>query len=69
MTKANNHFNNILRPFDVLPNFPFTTSETMRDYYLRTWYIRVTSRAAQQFAIESLEIHQMITQCPAPPPK
>ena len=29
-----NHFDNILRPFDVLPNFPFTTSETMRDYYL-----------------------------------
>ena len=24
------HFHNILRPFDVLPNFPFTTSETMR---------------------------------------
>ena len=29
-----NHFHNILRLFDVLPNFPFTTSETMRDYYL-----------------------------------
>ena len=28
------HFHNILRLFDVLPNFPFTTSETMRDYYL-----------------------------------
>ena len=27
-----NHFDNILRPFDVLPNFPFTTSETKRDY-------------------------------------
>ena len=26
-----NHFHNILRPFDVLPNFLFTTSET--------WYI------------------------------
>ena len=25
-----NHFHNILRLFDVLPNFPFTTSETMR---------------------------------------
>ena len=24
----------ILRLFDVLPNFPFTTSETMGDYYL-----------------------------------
>ena len=27
-----NHFHNILRLFDVLPNFPFTTSETKRDY-------------------------------------
>ena len=29
-----NNFHNILRLFDVLPNFPFTTSETMRDYCL-----------------------------------
>ena len=29
-----NHFNNIFRLFDVLPNFPSTTSETMFDYYL-----------------------------------
>ena len=29
-----NHFHNILRLFDVLLNFPSTTSETMRDYYL-----------------------------------
>ena len=25
-----NHFHNTLRLFDVLPNFPFTTSETMQ---------------------------------------
>ena len=31
-----NHLHNILRVFDVLPNFHFTTSETMRDYYLQT---------------------------------
>ena len=31
---AYNHFHNILRLFNVLPNFPFTTSETMGDYYL-----------------------------------
>ena len=31
---VSNHFHNILRLFDVLPNFPLTTSETMRDYYL-----------------------------------
>ena len=29
-----NQFHNILRLFDVLPNFPFTTSETMDGYYL-----------------------------------
>ena len=29
-----NHFHNVLRLFDVLRNFAFTTSETMRDYYL-----------------------------------
>ena len=28
------HFHNILRLFDALTNFRFTTSETMRDYYL-----------------------------------
>ena len=30
-----NHFHNILRLFDVLTNFSFTTSETMRDYYYK----------------------------------
>ena len=29
-----NHFHYILSFFVVLPNFPFNTSETMRDYYL-----------------------------------
>ena len=28
-----NHFHSILRHFDVLPNSPFATSETMCDYY------------------------------------
>ena len=27
-----NHFHNILRLFDVLPNFPFTTNETEPNY-------------------------------------
>ena len=27
-----NHGHNIMRIFDVLPNFPFTTSETKPDY-------------------------------------
>ena len=39
-----NKFRNILRLFDVLPNFPFTTSETMDDCYLQTWYLRVAER-------------------------
>ena len=30
--KIYNLGHNILRLFDVLPNFPFTTSETNRDY-------------------------------------
>ena len=29
-----NQLHNISRPFEVLANFPFMTSETMRDYYL-----------------------------------
>ena len=29
-----NQFHSILRHFDVLPNFPFTTSETMGDWQL-----------------------------------
>ena len=45
---ADNHFYNTLRLFDVLPNFPFTTSETMGDYYFQTWYIRVASRVAER---------------------
>ena len=34
LTTIYNQFYNMLRLFDVLPNFPFTTSETMCDYYL-----------------------------------
>ena len=30
-----NRFHNILRLFDILPNFLFTTSGTMRAYYLQ----------------------------------
>ena len=42
-----NQFHNILRFFDILPNFRFSTSETMPDYYLQTWYMRVASRVAE----------------------
>ena len=49
-----NHFHNTLRLFDVLPNFHFTKSETIHDYYLWIWYILVASRVAKQFK-KSLE--------------
>ena len=42
------HFHNILRLFEVLPNFPFTTSEMMRDCYLQTCYIQVALRDAER---------------------
>ena len=35
---ADNRFHNIMRRFDIFRNFLFTTSETMRDFYLLTWY-------------------------------
>ena len=44
---AESRFDNILKLCDSLPNFPFTTSETMRDYYLWTWYTRVAPRTAE----------------------
>ena len=31
----------------VLPNFPFTTSETMWDHYLWTWKMQVASQVAK----------------------
>ena len=34
LTGNYNQLHNILRLFDVLPNFPFITSETIRNYYL-----------------------------------
>ena len=37
--------------FDVLPNFPFTTSKTMCDFY---WYIRVVSRVAERRKTQDL---------------
>ena len=48
---SDNHSYNILRLFDVLTSFLFTTSETMGDYYLKTWYIRDASRVAEPLKI------------------
>ena len=54
-------FYNILRLFDVLPNFSFTTSETMGDYYLETWYIPVDSRVAERLMTEDLRKYQKVS--------
>ena len=43
-----NLFHNIFRLFDVLPSFLSTKSETMRNYYLQTWYVRVASRVPKR---------------------
>ena len=48
---ADNQFHSILRLFDVLVNFPFTTSETMCGYYLQTWYLRVPSGVTERLKI------------------
>ena len=45
---AENQFANILRLLDVLSNFSLTISETMSNYSLKAWYIRVTSRVAER---------------------
>ena len=43
-----NQFHNIVRLFDVKLNFRFTASETIDDYYLQTWYLRVAPRVAER---------------------
>ena len=42
------NFYNILTLFDVLPNLPFTKSETMFDYYLQIQYIPVITRVVER---------------------
>ena len=73
---ADNHGQNILRFFDDFPNFPFTTSETKRDYnkhgmyelpnelpksYRSIWKLR-------NFRIIS-KLYRIMAQHPVPPPK
>ena len=43
-----NQVHNILRLANVLPNFPFTASETIDDYYLQTSYKQVAERVAER---------------------
>ena len=59
-----NQFHNILRLFDVLPNFRFTTSETMHDYYLSTLYIQVVSRVAEPLKTKEIRKYQEIVYTP-----
>ena len=68
-----------MRLFDVLPNLTFAKSETMRDYYLQTRYLRVASQVAEGLktwgprklgnARKVSKPHRMIAQRPVPPPK
>ena len=51
---GDNQFHDILRLFYVFPNFTLTTRETMSDYYLSTWYVRVASRVSERFQTEDL---------------
>ena len=79
LKKTPNHFHNIMRLFDILPNFPFAATETMRDYDLQTCYIRVASRVPERIKTEDLrklgnirkvsKLHRMIVQCPVSLPK
>ena len=71
------HFHNISRLFDILPNSPFTTSETKHYYQQQTWFIRVAARVVErlktQEILEKLEnfkkiskFRRMVAQCPDP---
>ena len=58
-----NRLHYILGLSDVFPNFLFNTSETMREYQLKRWYIRFASRDEEQL---KTKLHRMIAQCPDP---
>ena len=68
-----------MRLFNVLANFLFTKSETIRDYYLWTWHIRVASWVAERVRTQdlrrlgnirkALKLHRIIAQCPVSPLK
>ena len=64
--------------FHVSPNFDFTTSEPVGDYYIKAWYIRVPSRIAEGLKSEELrktenmrkvsKLHRMTVNSAAPFP-
>ena len=49
-----NHFHNILRLFDVLLTFLFTTSETMRGYYTAVHSAVFTGHLVHTYVIVAL---------------
>ena len=53
-SSTSNQFDHILRLFNVLSNFPFTTSKTMGNYQLKAWYIRVAERVAERIKTQDL---------------
>ena len=58
---GDNHFNDIFRVFYVFRDFTFTACETMSDYYLQTWYVRVVSRLSERLQNEDLRKLRHIT--------
>ena len=53
--KSYKHFHNIVRFFDILPNFIFTTSEKMRDYYFQTWHLPDALTVVEQLKFRILK--------------
>ena len=51
---------------DQRPKFPFTTSKTMRDYYLQTCQIRVFSRGAERYELGYQKIRKYQESAQAP---
>ena len=49
-----------MRLDDVFPKFAFPTKETMGDYCLETWYIRVASRDPNDLKLKILGIEEIL---------
>ena len=74
-----NHGHNIMRIFDVLPHFPFTTSERKSRLLVLNWFIRVASRVSERLKTYDLgklrklritsKLHGSIPWCPVFLPK
>ena len=79
--EINSHIHNIniSRLFHVLTNFPFTTSETMRDYYYKHGIYKLPQELPNDLRLKYLrklgnirkvsKLHKMVAQCPISLPK